>query len=253
MKSTAIIVTFLSFTASSVSATSKFCAPRSAPDYDCYATGWPYCCDEGGCGSKKPACDVPPPGAEYCTEGFDYQCYTQGKPDCCMSSGNTCPRNKPPCNVPKTKPPVDGNTYCTWSPEPDCYKNNGFPKCCSVDPSSCPKQQPKCDIRLYGGNSNGGGRKLRGLMTGTSYCTWAPDKTCYKSGWPSCCSADGNNCPKQQPPCDVPAKKKCKTKRRYTPVYQEVSVCAEPGTCNSNCEPIQGQSGQFCVEVCNTN
>ena len=38
---------------------------------------------------------------------------------------------------------------------------------------------------------------------GSSYCTWEPDTSCYKSGWPRCCSRDnGINCPATRPACD---------------------------------------------------
>lgn len=37
---------------------------------------------------------------------------------------------------------------------------------------------------------------------GSNYCTYAPDKTCFATGWPPCCSQDGGvNCPKNRPPC----------------------------------------------------
>jgi hypothetical protein len=43
----------------------------------------------------------------------------------------------------------------------------------------------------------------RGIM-GSDYCTYAPDKSCYKHGWPSCCMRNGGaNCPVNEPPCNV--------------------------------------------------
>lgn len=41
------------------------------------------------------------------------------------------------------------------------------------------------------------------LQTGTSYCTYAPDETCYTSGWPTCCGDETVECPEEKPPCDV--------------------------------------------------
>lgn len=38
---------------------------------------------------------------------------------------------------------------------------------------------------------------------GSSYCTYSPDYSCYKSGRPSCCGRNrGRDCPKQEPRCD---------------------------------------------------
>lgn len=54
--------------------------------------------------------------------------------------------------------------------------------------TQCPTAQPMCDIG----------------PPGYSYCTYAPDKTCYANGWPPCCSKNGGvNCPKVKPPCRV--------------------------------------------------
>jgi len=48
---------------------------------------------------------------------------------------------------------------------------------------------------------------------------------------------------------------KCKTKRRYSPEYQKIEVCAKPGVCSEHCEPVLGGDGggDFCVSVCNYN
>jgi hypothetical protein len=54
--------------------------------------------------------------------------------------------------------------------------------------TQCPKKQPMCDIG----------------PPGYSYCTYAPDKTCYANGWPPCCSQNGGvNCPKIRPDCTI--------------------------------------------------
>ena len=41
-----------------------------------------------------------------------------------------------------------GASYCTWSPDYDCY-NSGWPACCDDDlgGASCPTQQPECEIK----------------------------------------------------------------------------------------------------------
>lgn len=82
------------------------------------------------------------------------------------------------------------------------------------------------------------------------YCDHPSDYQCYEDGWAPCCFSSNyvNKCPRTQPQCD---KEKCKTKRRYTPVYQEVTACAPLGKCATDCIPIKGQSGEMCVSVCN--
>jgi len=41
-------------------------------------------------------------------------------------------------------------------------------------------------------------------LLGSSYCTYAPDETCYEGGWPKCCGKkDGKDCPEEQPPCEI--------------------------------------------------
>jgi len=45
-------------------------------------------------------------------------------------------------------------------------------------------------------------------LFGSSYCTYAPDTSCYSSGWPACCGDDSIHCPDMQPDCEV---KSCET------------------------------------------
>lgn len=175
---------------------SSYCTWSS--DYDCYENGWPECCerDPSSCPKVQPRCDDLD-GASYCTFSPDYSCYMEGWPSCCLTKGNTCPHEEPACDVPTSSPTtspteipseddITGNSYCTWSPDYDCYKT-GWPACCDGDDSSfCPKVQPTCDN-----------------MVGASYCTYSPNTSCYSNGWPSCCSADGNTCPREQPTCEV--------------------------------------------------
>eukprot|EP01082_Thalassiosira_pseudonana_P008531 g7480.t1 g7480 contig24:721706-722609(-) len=70
------------------------------------------------------------------------------------------------------------------------------------------------------------------LPPGSSYCTWSPDTSCYKSGWPSCCSQNnGASCPSTQPQCDnrVVGRDYC----TYSPQYN----CYQsgwPACCSTN-------------------
>ena len=56
------------------------------------------------------------------------------------------------------------------------FVRNGYPKCCSQTKGNCPPNSiPGCE-----GNRN---------QPGNSICTYSPDYSCYKSGWPQCCSS----------------------------------------------------------------
>lgn len=49
-----------------------------------------------------------------------------------------------PTNSPTNLP---GSSYCTWSPEPECYPDtNGWPACCEDDEVECPEERPECEI-----------------------------------------------------------------------------------------------------------
>jgi hypothetical protein len=84
--------------------------------------------------------------------------------------------------------------------------------------AQCPALQPMCDIG----------------PPGYSYCTYAPDQTCYANGWPPCCSQSGGvNCPKQRPPC------------RSTPII--------PAYCKSFPDTNCYKSGYpYCCDISNT-
>mmetsp|Transcript_56986 Transcript_56986/g.120987 ORF Transcript_56986/g.120987 Transcript_56986/m.120987 type:complete len:190 (+) Transcript_56986:60-629(+) len=113
----------------------------------------------------------------------DNRCYRGGYPTCCADG--TCPEKKPPCD--RSRRPLPGSSYCTWSPDKSCYED-GWPKCCGDDDQPCPSEQPRCDVMLIGGD----------------YCALPPNKQCYSSGWPACCGRfGGTNCPKHKPNCDV--------------------------------------------------
>merc|ERR1712238_488098 len=42
--------------------------------------------------------------------------------------------------------PIVGADYCTYSPEPTCYSNNGKPDCCLDDAIECPAEAAPCDV-----------------------------------------------------------------------------------------------------------
>ena len=96
-------------------------------------------------------------GEDYCTNSPDTDCYVNGRPECCLDDSSECPEEQPPCNVvsspspttpsPTSVPvPLPGADYCTYSPDTDCYVNNGKPECCLDDSTDCPEEQPPCDV-----------------------------------------------------------------------------------------------------------
>jgi len=163
-----------------------------APDYICYASGWPACCEGESvhpCPEEVSSCDLQ--GTSYCTFGPNYDCYTNGWPTCCDDS--SCPTEEPPCDVTSfldfvensllgDSNPEQGISYCTYAPDHTCYAS-GWPKCCGDHSIHCPKEEPSCDV------------------SGTKYCTYAPNYDCYTRGWPTCC--DDDSCPTEEPSCEV--------------------------------------------------
>jgi len=74
---------------------------------------------------------------------------------------------------------------------------------------------------------------------GYSYCTWAPDKSCYQSGWPACCAEDGGkDCPRERPGCDRDGASYCVWAPDYQ-CYQSgwPACCAAHG--GRSCPPTQ--------------
>merc|ERR550534_3131009 len=39
-------------------------------------------------------------------------------------------------------------------------------------------------------------------FVGKHYCTWGPDYSCFKDGWPSCCNDKSEKCPEERELCD---------------------------------------------------
>lgn len=189
-----------------------------SPDKSCWKLGWPSCCfsEQAQCPQEQPACNVgsqstinksssPTPNARkqvlgaasptqkistekrpgYCQFAPDYQCYEHGWPDCCSKdSGLPCPTTQPQCNL----APAKKTAYCSYAPDYQCW-TQGWPDCCLDDSPNtvCPRTQPQCSKPV-----------------GSDYCTYAKDEGhCYKLGWPKCCLNSNEDCPVQQPACDV--------------------------------------------------
>lgn len=134
----------------------------------------------------------------------------------------------------KTK---SGGSYCTWSPDTDCW-NGGWPACCRDTNTPCPDKQPACDSSspaycIWGPNYDcyeGGwpaccledylgcpGKMPECEKTekpvGASYCVYAPDSGCYKNGWPECCLDNGGaTCPTKQPECNFQCGRTCSSR-----------------------------------------
>jgi type VI secretion system secreted protein VgrG len=196
-----------------------------SPDTGCYANGQPECCSDASsdCPEEKPPCDVTPsptpsptsvpvplPGSDYCTFSPAPDCYeNNGKPECCLNDSIDCPDEQPPCDVtpsptpsPTSAPvPLPGSDYCTFSPDPTCYENNGKPECCLNDSIDCPDEQPPCNVTPSPTPSP---TSAPVPLPGSDYCTFSPDPTCYaNNGKPECCLNDSIDCPDEQPPCNV--------------------------------------------------
>ena len=88
-------------------------------------------------------CGPPPPGSHYCTHVPDETCYLSGWPSCCANGANTCPQEKPGCDV-------AGSHYCTHAPDEACYAT-GWPSCCTgadAPAQTCPTVKPSCELNL---------------------------------------------------------------------------------------------------------
>merc|ERR1719499_841901 len=95
-----------------------------------------------------------------------------------------CPRTCGKCDDNMT-----GTSYCTHTPDHDCYpSSNGTPACCQVGMETCPEEKQECED----------------IMTGTSYCTHTPDHDCYpsSSGHPACCEHGIDTCPEDKQECE---------------------------------------------------
>eukprot|EP00986_Skeletonema_menzelii_P021088 scaffold33169_cov166-Skeletonema_menzelii.AAC.1 len=74
------------------------------PDYDCYKSGHPSCCDENNgkdCPNELTMCDNTSEGMtgwNYCASSPDYKCYEDGQPNCCAENAMNCPKTKPGCD-----------------------------------------------------------------------------------------------------------------------------------------------------------
>ena len=85
--------------------------------------------------------------AAYCSlSSRDDDCWIEGWPQCCMVEDQPCPPDRVPrCD----NRSGDGWDYCTWSPDKDCYDNNGWPDCCGrFQGTNCPENQVSIVCRL---------------------------------------------------------------------------------------------------------
>mmetsp|Transcript_12273 Transcript_12273/g.22102 ORF Transcript_12273/g.22102 Transcript_12273/m.22102 type:complete len:212 (+) Transcript_12273:180-815(+) len=82
-------------------------------------------------------CFMPPPNP---------RCYINEYAACC-TLGN-CPEKRPSCEcgVRDCRRVRPGQSYCTWSPNYDCYQT-GWPQCCSEERGKeCPSELQRCDV-----------------------------------------------------------------------------------------------------------
>jgi len=136
------------------------------------STGYFWCTATNEC--------LPPSDNTKCDEAEKCNAQSGSTGYSWCAATNTCERS---CD---DKPP--GSSYCTYSPDEECYAN-GWPECCAAGDDSCPDARPGCDT----------GR----------YCVFSPDQTCYVGGWPECCLDESKGCPDERPPCDVQGQSYC--------------------------------------------
>merc|ERR1719331_1051240 len=80
-------------------------------------------------------------------------------------------------------------------------------------------------------------------VVGSHYCTYGPDKACFKTGWPSCCHSDrsGSKCPKVRPGCDVVV-----TRRPSVTLATKPKACV----CPMVMMPVCGKDGKTYNNAC---
>lgn len=79
---------------------------------------------------------------------------------------------------------------------------------------------------------------------GRSYCTYAPDYKCYKSGWPRCCGGS-RSCPRRRPSCDRSSKNpSSKSARSSSTDTSKRSSKASRRRCVPNDSPRTRRDGQ---------
>merc|ERR1719162_419865 len=151
-------------------------------------------CDEAACTAQSGSTGYSwcaatstclPPGDTSCTPllGSSYCTYSPDKE--CYSSGwpECCGADEESC--PDARPGCDTGAYCVFAPDPTCY-DGGWPECCQDETKGCPDERPPCDSSQT-----------------QAYCVWAPNFDCYAGGWPACCLEDYTGCPSDQPACET--------------------------------------------------
>jgi len=159
-----------------------------SPDYDCYKSGWPPCCDddEYECPSFPTMCDnhgEGMSGTSYCTWSPQYGCdpatwSNNGRPKCCSAPGGdimNCPKEQPPCN-PDTDEPTPSPTD-----NDDNFRGTGracdYKQCTNKrNVNACPPSM--CDI-------DNGETCVKGSSEGANSCVMRVDQ-----GLNGCCVPD---------------------------------------------------------------
>lgn len=97
--------------------------------------------------TRKPSPPPPAPrGESICTWAPEFDCYKTGWPECCdFNGGRNCPKYQTMCN--NYPEGWTGWNYCTTAPNFSCYPGTGQPTCCNMKGGgtmNCPRQKPGC-------------------------------------------------------------------------------------------------------------
>jgi len=130
-----------------------------APDPTCYSNsnGKPECCldDAIECPADAAPCDVvdadasaPPTPQSTDTSVIPTPSLSTQAPTTAQATETSIIPTPNPTQVPSAgvEPPLLGASFCTYSPDPACYSNNGKPDCCMDDAIECPADAPPCDV-----------------------------------------------------------------------------------------------------------
>lgn len=185
--------------------------------------------------------------------------------ECCDGGGG----DWKPSSKPTRSPTSDGdNASCSANPvcksqnlTGDCCPSTDgtFLNCCVEKPFGSCSSNPTCrDLGLRGECCPSESGQFLDCCSddepqfGSSYCTYAPKRDCYTSGWPKCCIDDSLECPNEQPECEIGWPIVGNNYCTYSPDYN----CYEkgfPSCCLTNDSDDCPENKPFCNVSCDAD